>query len=84
MTEDEIKLYEKLRYVTDETDKDEPVAILSFDLVNDKLCHFLTFLTFLFHHFFETVERSQKKKKNHWSIFQSQYSKRNMNTQHLF
>lgn len=33
------------------------------DLVNDKLCHFLTCLTFLLHHFFETVERSQKKKK---------------------
>ena len=32
------------------------------DLVNDKLCHFLTCLTFLLHHFFETVERSQKKK----------------------
>lgn len=36
------------------------------DLVSDRLCHFLICLTFLLHHFFKTVERSQNK--NHWSI----------------
>lgn len=52
-------------------------------LINDKLCHFPSRVTFLLHHFFQTVERRQKKKKkkeNYWSIFQSQYSKRNVNT----
>ena len=38
MTEYEIKLYEKIRYVTDETDKDDPVALLSFDLSDNKIC----------------------------------------------